>query len=102
MSLQNAVISNSTPAAIYTSSGNNVISTIHICNNTNATVYANVFMTMNGFTANATNIIYGNLSISPFNTYITQEKFALANGDAVYANCTVATGVTSTISYVGF
>jgi hypothetical protein len=101
MSLQNAFITNSTPAAIYTSSGNNVISTVHICNNTANTVYANVYMVPSGFTANALTIVYGNLSISAYNTYITQEKFALGNGDAVYANVNVSSGVTSTISYIG-
>jgi len=101
MSLQNASLSNSSPAAIYTSSGNNVISTMHICNNTNGTVYANVYMVPSGFSANSLTLIYGNISISAYNTLITQEKFALGNGDAVYANVSSSTGVSSTISYIG-
>ena len=101
MSLQNASLTNTTPVAIYTSSGNTVISTIHICNDTASTVYANVYMVMNGFTANAMNMIYGNVGISAYNTLITQEKFALGAGDMVYANVSSVSGVSSTISYIG-
>jgi homoserine trans-succinylase len=100
MSLQNASLTNSTATAIYTSSGNNVISTIHICNNTNATIYANVYMVPNTFIANGINIIYGNVAVSAYNTLITQEKFALGNGDMVFANAST-TGLSSTISYIG-
>lgn len=102
MSLQNAALTNSAPVAIYTSSGNNVISTMHICNDTASTVYANVYMVPSGFSANALTMIYGNVSITAYNTLITQEKFALANGDAVYANVSASSGVSSTISYVGY
>jgi hypothetical protein len=100
MSLQNALITNSTATALYTSSGNNVISTIHICNNTNATIYANVYLAQSGFIANSVNIVYGNVAVSAYNTLITQEKFALGNGDAVYANAST-TGLSGTISYIG-
>jgi len=100
MSLQNASIPNTTATAIYTSSGNNVISTVHICNNTNATIYANVYLVQNTFIANAVNIIYGNVAVSAYNTLITQEKFALGTGDAVYANAST-TGLSATISYIG-
>jgi hypothetical protein len=102
MSLQNSAITNSTATAIYNSFGNTVISTIHICNNTNATIYANVYMAPSGFIANGVNIIYGNIAVSAYNTLITQEKFALANGDTVYANASASSGLTSTISYIGY
>jgi len=100
MSLQNASITNTTATAIYTSLGNTVISTVHICNNTNATIYANVYLVKSTFIANAVNIIYGNVAVSAYNTLITQEKFALDNGDAVYANAST-TGLSSTISFIG-
>jgi hypothetical protein len=100
MSLQTSTITNSTATAVYTSSGNNVISTIHICNNTNVTIYANLYLVPNTFIANATNIIYGNYAVPAYNTLITQEKFALGTGDMVYANAS-ATGLNSVISYIG-
>jgi hypothetical protein len=101
MSIQNATIVNSTAGAIYTSSGNNVISTIHICNPTTSSAFANIYVVPSGGTANAVTQIYSNVFISSYNTLITQEKFALGNGDAIYANANIA-GMGSTISYVGF
>jgi hypothetical protein len=101
MSLQNALITTGAPAALYTSVGNTVISTVHICNDTANPVTANVYMVPSGFSANALCLIYGNVSISAYNTLITQEKFALGNGDAVYANVSVASGVNSVISWIG-
>jgi hypothetical protein len=101
MSLQTSAISNSTAAVVYNSSTPAVISTIHLCNNTNATIYANVYMVPSGFIANATNIISGNVAVSAYNTLITQEKFALGTGDSVYANASASTGLNSVISYIG-
>jgi hypothetical protein len=100
MSLQNASLTTSTATAIYTSSGNNAISTIHICNTTGVNAYANIYMVPSTFTANSTNQIYADYYISPFNTLITQEKFALGNGDMIFANANVA-GISATISYIG-
>jgi hypothetical protein len=59
-------------------------------------------MVPSGLTANALTVIYSNVSISAYNTLITQEKFALSSGDAIYANVSASTGVASTISYVGY
>jgi len=101
MSLQTSAITNSTAAAVYTSSGNNVISTVHICNNTSGTIYANVYLVQSGSIANGINIVYGNVAVSAYNTLITQEKFALGNGDAVYANASASSGLNSVISYIG-
>jgi hypothetical protein len=100
MSIQNAALTTTTASAVYTSSGNTVISTMHICNTGGSTVYANVYVVPSGSIANSTNIIYANVAVTAFNTLITQEKFALSNGDAVFANAT-ATGLSSTISYIG-
>jgi hypothetical protein len=101
MSLQNASITNSTATSIYTSSGNTVISTIHICNTTGSAINANLYMVANTFVANAVNTIYANYTLTAYQTLITQEKFALGNGDAVYANA-ASTGLVATISYVGY
>ena len=100
MSIQNAPLVATTAVAILTSPGNTVMSTMHVCNTTNATIYANIYMVPNSFIANGVNTIYSNVAVSAFNTLITQEKFALGNGDAVYANAS-ATGLSATISYIG-
>jgi hypothetical protein len=100
MSIQNAAITNSTATPIYTSVGNTVISTVHICNNTANNIGCNVYIVQNTFIANGINIIYSNVLVTSTQTLITQEKFALGNGDTIYANAS-ATGLSGTVSYIG-
>lgn len=103
MAIVNSILTNGTAANIYASSGNSAITTIHLCNTTGATVTANVYLvTGSGVIAGASNAIYTNLSITAQNTYIVYaEKFILANGDSIRANCSAANSVTATISSIG-
>jgi hypothetical protein len=89
---------------IFVSSGNNAITTIHLCNYTGSSVQANIYMAPStGNVANGTTVIYGNVTISAYNTLIIyQEKFLLANGDTVYANVSANLSVTGTVSSLGF
>jgi hypothetical protein len=101
MAINNTALTTSAQS-IYTSSGNNAITTIHLCNYSNNVVYANIFAVPSGFTANALTTIYGNVSISPYNTLIIyQEKFVLANGDQLDANVSAANSVSATVSSIG-
>lgn len=101
MAIQNTTLTTSA-ASIYTSSGNNVTSTIHLCNFTNAAVTANLFAVPSGGSAGNATIIYSNVSITAYNTLIiNQEKFLLTTGDAVFANCSAANSITATVSYIG-
>jgi hypothetical protein len=103
MAILNTVLTNSTAASIYTSSGTSAITTIHLCNTTGATVTANVYLVPSGGIAGAGNAIYTNLSITSQNTYIVYaEKFILSNGDTIKANCSAANSITATISSFGF
>jgi len=87
---------------VYTSSGNTVITTVHLCNYSGSTVQANVYVVPSGFVANALTTIYGNVSITPYNTLIIyQEKLVLQNGDAVYANVSANVSVSATTSAIG-
>ena len=102
MAIANTVLTNSTAASIYTSSGTSAITTIHLCNTTGASVTANVYIVPSGSTAGASNAIYTNLSITAQNTYIVYaEKFILANGDSIRANCSAGSSVTATVSSIG-
>lgn len=102
MSITNTALSNSTAATVFTSAGNTVVSTMHLCNFTNATQAVNVHIVPSGTIANATNMIYSNLSIAAYNTLvIDKEKFLLANGDSIRANCNSAGAVSATVTYVG-
>jgi hypothetical protein len=56
----------------------------------------------NGTIANTVNIIYSNVSIAAYNTYVVdKEKFVLASGDMIQANCNSAGAVSVTITYAG-
>ena len=103
MAIKNADLSTGTAIAIYTSTGNTVISTMHIPNYTGTPITANLYVAPSGFIANNTNIIYGNVSISAFNTLvIDKEKFILANGDKIFANVSATTSASATVTYTGF
>jgi hypothetical protein len=103
MAIQNTRLTNGTAGNIYASSGSSAITTIHLCNTTGATVTCNVYMvTGDGVIANANNAIYTNVSITAQNTYIIYaEKFILATGDSIRANCSAGDSVTATVSSIG-
>jgi hypothetical protein len=101
MAIQNTTLTTAA-ASIYTSTGNNVTSTIHLCNFTNAAVTANLFAVPSGGTAGNATIIYSNVSITAYNTLIVnQEKFLLNNGDAIFANCSANNAIATTVSFIG-
>ena len=101
MAIQNTTLS-TTAANIYVSSGNTVITTIHLCNYTGSSVQANVYAVPAGGVANGGTVIYGNVTISAYNTLIIyQEKFVLGNNDAIAANASAGTAVTATVSSIG-
>ena len=64
MAITNANIL-ATATTLYTSSGNTVVSTLHLCNNTASTVLVDVHLVPSGGTKGATNIIYSNLNLAP-------------------------------------
>jgi hypothetical protein len=93
-----------TASPVFVSSGNNAVTTIHLCNYTGSSVQANIYVAPS--TANVANnstVLYGNVTISAYNTLIIyQEKFVLANGDTIYANVSAPNSVTATVSSLGF
>jgi len=93
-----------TASPIYVSSGNNAVTTVHLCNYTSSSVQANVYLAPStGNVANNTTVIYGNVTIGAYNTLIIyQEKFVLSNGDTIYANVSTNSSVTATVSSLGF
>jgi len=101
MAINNTALTTSAQS-VYTSSGNTVITTVHLCNYTNSQIYANVFVVPSGSSAGALTTIYGNVAIGAYNTLIIyQEKLVLSNGDAIYANISSVSGVSATVSSIG-
>jgi hypothetical protein len=102
MAINNTSLTNGAATSIYTSSGSSAITTIHLCNYTASSVFANIFLVPNGGTPGNNNVIYSNVSITAYNTLIVYaEKFILSNGDQIDANCSAANSVTATVSSIG-
>lgn len=103
MAIQNTALT-TTPVAVYVSSGNSAVTTVHLCNYTGSSVQANVYLAPStGNVANGTTVIYGNVTISAYNTLIIyQEKFVMSNGDTIWANVSALNSVTATVSSLGF
>lgn len=103
MAIQNTALT-ATATPIYVSSGNSAVTTVHLCNYSGSAVQANVYLAPStGNVANGTTVIYGNVTITAYNTLIIyQEKFVMANGDTIYANVSASDSVTATVSSMGF
>jgi hypothetical protein len=102
MAITNNVLGTS-PANIYISSGNTVVSTMYFCNNNTAAVNLNVYLLQSSATvANASVQIYKDVQIASGDTYVVDmEKLVLANGEKIQANASTGSVVTATISFVG-
>lgn len=91
-----------TAGSIYTSSGNNAVVVIHLCNNTGANVTANIYCVPNGGTADANTQIYSQYTILSHDTMvIDREKFFLSNGDSIQALASANSSVTATVNTTG-
>lgn len=108
MAIQNTSLTSSAQSA-FTSSGNNAITTIIICNTSTfvpATPTLNqsllyLYAVPNGGTANSTTIIVNGLPIPAGETVsLDQEKLVLANGDTLQAKTDSLSNLTVTVSYL--
>jgi hypothetical protein len=102
MAITNYVLGTS-PANIYISSGNTVVSTMYFCNNNTSAINLNVFLLPNAATVGNLNYqIYKDVQLASGDTYVVDmEKLVFANGEKIQANATTANVVTATVSYVG-
>jgi hypothetical protein len=102
MAISNYVLG-ATPANIYTSSGDTVVSVMYFVNNDSTTRRISLWALPNGATvANVNYQVYNGIQIASGDTYIVDmEKLVLASGDHLAANCDTGSVVTATISYVG-
>ena len=101
MALKNTAILTSN-TIIYTSAGNNAISTVIVCNTTagalDLTLYAVAANGVSVGTPADTNMIVKTLSVPPGDTVsFDQEKFVLADNDTLVAIAS-GTGLSATVS----
>jgi len=102
MAIKNTGLATS-PANIYASSGNTVISTMYFCNfdSTARNIWVWVIPAP-GTTANTSVLVYNNIQIASGDTFVVDmEKLALGNDDQIKANVSSGTSVTATVSYLG-
>ena len=101
MAIARATVPQTTPAAVYTSSGNTAISNTYFCNYSPSPVTINVHIVPPAGTADDTNVIYKSLIIPSGDTFVMdREKLVFADGDMLQASCGTASAVTVTVSYV--
>jgi hypothetical protein len=107
MAIKNTAIPATTNTAIYTSSGNNAITTIIVCNTNTTAVTGDRTLTLYAVensagtavgTPSTGNMIVQTLTIPAGDTIsFDQEKMVLADFDSVVANAS-GTGLTATVS----
>lgn len=98
MSLHHSTVATAPGAAtsVYTSGGNTAIHTMYLCNPTQVTITANLFLVRNGFSANGMNKVYSNVQIAGDDTLILEtERLSFDNGDYMAVNAAPAGLVTS-------
>lgn len=89
-----------TPTAIFTATGTNVITTMYFCNVDNyASTSFSVWLVPNGDTVSNINLIYNNVTVVARDTHIVdREKIVLSNGDAIYAYANISNLISATVS----
>ena len=88
------------PTAIFTASGINVISTMYFCNSNPANAYGfSVWLVPSGGAISNTNMIYNNVSVVAKDTHVVdREKIVLSNGDSIYAYANINGNINATVS----
>jgi hypothetical protein len=89
----------------YISSGDNAVTTIHLCNISGGTIVVDVYILKSDNStaaANDDNKIYSTLSISANNTYVIEtEKLILSTGDKIFVKAGSGGTIVVTISTIG-
>jgi hypothetical protein len=93
--------------AVYTSSGNTVITFLSICNYTGNAVTANIWVVPNGGSAGNTNIAIATIELQAnsstagdtYQFYAGNEKLILGNGDFIQIDASANNSLTSITSF---
>lgn len=85
-----------------TATASKAVTAVYLCNTSGGTVTANVYVVPAGSNDIGNCVIYSNVSIASSDSQIADtERLILEAGDSIWANCSVANGITMTISSVG-
>jgi hypothetical protein len=89
-------------ANVYASSGNTVVTFLSLTNYSASNVTANVFVVPSGSSAGNATILFQNLDLTigeTYQIYAGNEKLILGNNDAIQANSSANSSVTTIVSY---
>ena len=90
-----------TPTAVYTSTGQSAITNVYFCNTTSGPINLDVYLVTSGGLADVTNIIYQQVGIPAFDTFVMDtEKIVFDDGDAIYATASNSPAIVATVSYM--
>jgi hypothetical protein len=100
MSIKSTTLTSTAANLLAGSTGERAVTVIYLYNSDSAAVDVSLHAVPSGGTADASNLIYGNLSITAGDTYIVDsEKMLLDDGDGIYASAGTDNVVIATISY---
>ena len=92
----------SSATIIYTSSGNNIVTSIIFCNTTNSPVTLTTYVIPSGGAVNDTTTIIKLLTIPARDTYIFDtSRLLLSNSDSIRAVSDTNNAITATLTYMG-
>lgn len=101
MAIKNTQVGTGTPTNLYTSVGENAITTIIFCNTGVIDTFLTVWMVPSGASLNNSMMVLNSISMPAGETFcMDTERFILAEGDAVFAQAVDSNIVSATISYV--
>lgn len=89
-------------SAVYTSSGNTVVTFLSLCNYSVGNATANVYVVPNGNSAGNATAVIKNLEITPGDTYqfyVGNEKLILGNSDTIQVDANANNSITTVVSY---
>ncbi len=100
MSITNALVASGSATAIFTATSQVAITTIIFCNTTGATpATLDVYAVPYGSNAVPTTQIMKSVSIPPTETFVLDtERLILENGDKIFAQASVSSTISATIS----
>ena len=102
MAITNYTVTTSSGTAAYTSSGDNAVTTMHICNYSGADATVDVYVVKNGNSVGNSTIIYKTLTVRSLDTYIiSTEKLVLGDQDKIYIVGSANSTFTATLSTIG-
>jgi hypothetical protein len=89
------------PSSVYTSAGQSALTNVHFCNNSASATVIDVYLASAGSTANVSNIVYTQVSIPAYDTFVMDtEKIILDDGDILFATAGSSSAVVATVSYL--